>query len=63
MRAKFIQDRPISSIRLITSASRTWRDCWHCLEEIMEHSRWEFSPGNFSLTHENWLGTERLANQ
>ncbi|KAF5203838.1 hypothetical protein FRX31_006575 [Thalictrum thalictroides] len=29
----------------------------------MEHSRWEFGPGNFSLTHENWLGTESLPNQ
>ncbi|KAF5202520.1 hypothetical protein FRX31_007894, partial [Thalictrum thalictroides] len=63
MRAKYIQNRSLTSIKLVTSTSRTWKDCWHCLEDIIEHSTWEFGPGNFSLTHENWMGIESLANK
>ncbi|KAF5191388.1 Ribonuclease h domain [Thalictrum thalictroides] len=61
MRSKYIKNRSISSIKLITSASKSWRDIWHCLEEILDISTWEFGPGHISVTHENWLGTGSLA--
>ncbi|KAF5188644.1 Ribonuclease h domain [Thalictrum thalictroides] len=63
MRAKYIQNRSIRGIRLCITASKAWKDIWHCLEEVIEESTWEFGPGNFSITHENWTGLGSLAHR
>ncbi|KAF5178301.1 hypothetical protein FRX31_032111 [Thalictrum thalictroides] len=56
MRQKYIRGRPLKSIPLSTRASKSWKDCWRCLNELVDLSTWDFGPGNFSLGKENWGG-------
>ncbi|KAF5201460.1 hypothetical protein FRX31_008954 [Thalictrum thalictroides] len=52
MRVKYIQGK---------TSSKTWKECWRCLRELVEHSTWDFGVGNFNVFQENWRGSGNLA--
>ncbi|KAF5205973.1 hypothetical protein FRX31_004439 [Thalictrum thalictroides] len=58
MRNKYIQGKTVRNIALTSKASKTWRDCWRCIQEVIDLSSWDYGPGQFSVTHENWRRTE-----
>ncbi|KAF5203982.1 hypothetical protein FRX31_006431, partial [Thalictrum thalictroides] len=60
MRAKYIKGRNIRTINLMAAASKTWRECWSCIQELVELSTWEFGPGELSLITENWRDSGSL---
>ncbi|KAF5184868.1 Ribonuclease h domain, partial [Thalictrum thalictroides] len=60
MRAKYIKGKNPRTINLMVSASKTWRDSWYCLQELVELSTWEFGLGDFSVITENWRGSGSL---
>ncbi|KAF5189122.1 hypothetical protein FRX31_021292 [Thalictrum thalictroides] len=60
MRAKYIKGKNLRTINLIASASKSWRDIWCCLQELVELATWEFGPGDFSVITENWRGSGSL---
>ncbi|KAF5193181.1 Ribonuclease h domain [Thalictrum thalictroides] len=43
-------------VQLAVRTTKTWRECWFCIREIIELSTWDFGPGNFIPGQENWLG-------
>ncbi|KAF5194192.1 hypothetical protein FRX31_016221 [Thalictrum thalictroides] len=61
MRNKYTHGKDISTISLTSTASKTWRDCWRCIQEVIDLSTWDYGPGNFSISHENWRKTGCLA--
>ncbi|KAF5186301.1 hypothetical protein FRX31_024113 [Thalictrum thalictroides] len=63
MRNKYIQGKTVRNIVLTSKASKTWRDCWRCIHEVIDLSSWDYGPGHFSVTHENWRRTGCLAPQ
>ncbi|KAF5198247.1 Ribonuclease h-like superfamily protein [Thalictrum thalictroides] len=60
MRAKYIKGKNLRTINLIASASKSWRDIWCCLQDLVELATWEFGPGDFSVITENWRGSGSL---
>ncbi|KAF5178687.1 hypothetical protein FRX31_031727 [Thalictrum thalictroides] len=60
MRAKYIKGKNLRTINLIASASKSWRDSWCCLQELVELSTLEFGPGDLSVITENWRGSGSL---
>ncbi|KAF5202793.1 hypothetical protein FRX31_007621 [Thalictrum thalictroides] len=60
MRAKYIKGKNLKTINLIASTSKSWRDSWFCIQELVELSTWEFGPGDLSVITENWRGSGSL---
>ncbi|KAF5177940.1 hypothetical protein FRX31_032472 [Thalictrum thalictroides] len=56
MKNKYLENKSPKCIQLTLRSSKTWREIWACLEELVDISTWDFGPGNFSFGLENWMG-------